>query len=273
MTAVATFAPASLSLFDDDLFRAMDSGSVLWGDLLADMPSTPATVAEPEPVATVIDWNETDDLLENWTVPDLTLRKGIYENFPVTVILYATEGGKQYYSVAWHRKNLTEWRDTRPTSMDEAFDYQYFCEWRLNYALEQYSHIYTVLPARNDKELFVLMTDAPTAKDVAEETVAPVAVAPLAVAPVAATAAPVAAPARRRALDVLRSFPVSWDRDGPAHYIKIHHKNIQALAASKGASVTAVTADVHADLLEALAGCSDCSVSAKPGYLCAVLMK
>jgi hypothetical protein len=261
---------AVLSFLDDEIFRAMDSGSLLWGDLLmteADIEGA-ATAPASEPIATAIDWNEDDDLLENWSVPDLTLRKGIYENFPVTVVLVGTEHGKEHYSVAWHRKNLTEWRETRPTSQDEAFDYKYFCEWRLMYSLEHYSHIYTVMPARNDREICMLVMDAPTARTVDVPT--PVAETTAAPAPAAATAA---VTATRRALDVLRSFPVSWDRDGSAHYIKIHHKNIQALAASKGASVTAVTADVHADLLEALARCADCVVTSKAGYLCAVLMK
>lgn len=260
-----TVAASMLNAMDAELFRAMESGELLWGDLLMDYVA-------PEPPCEVIPYSYEDDMMDGWDVPDLTLRKGIWENFPVTLLPIVSRDGTERYAVVWHRKNLTEWRQTRPNSIDEFMEYKEYCEWRLMYALKQYAHKYTVEPARSTGEICVLAmvhapkvaeADAETESETSDNEDAFVTLVPAAAAPVVAV---------RRALDVLKSFPVSWDREGKNHYIKIHNKNIQILATSKGKSVTAMTSSVHADLLDALAECSDCVVTAKPGYLCAVLM-
>jgi hypothetical protein len=298
----------TLTLLDDAFYNAMSDHSIAWGDLLTDERlmdnDTLATISfnrimdsirdmrvEARDFETLIEftateciklnkaiansvadriceavmneklvytypeYNEEDDILENWSAPDLTLRKGIWENFPVTLIAIPSRDGTERYSVMWHRKNLTEWRSEKPDSLEEYMNYQTWCEVRLMAALKQYSHKYTVESARNSNEICVIAM-----------------VYSAAAAPVVPTIAAPVAP-RRRALDILRSFPISWDRDGPNHYIKIHNKNIQTLAASKGKSVKEMTAIVHADLLDALAEADDCIVSAKPGFLCAVLVK
>ena len=199
-------------------------------------------VANPNPWAV-----STAEALVNFEVPDLTLRKGIYENFPVVVKQLNSNDGTERYTVEWHNDNL--WK-----SFDEnARGDQDFLEWketvsiRLLHSLGVYSNKYTVEAARDENQICVIAMVHHT------RTAAP------AVAP----AAPVGA-GRRRALDVLKTAPVSWERNGATHSVKLHAKKCREFGLSESV--------VKKDLLANLAQCADCTVSSGAGFLCVVTM-
>jgi len=96
------------------------------------------------------------EILDGFKVPDLKLRKGIWENFPVALVPLDDGNGVDRYGVAWHNKNLREWKDTRSKSAKEKANYQHWCEVRLLHSVRQYPKQYKILPARNSSQLFVL---------------------------------------------------------------------------------------------------------------------
>lgn len=207
---------------------------------------------EPTPmVANPNPWTvSTEEALENFEVPDLTLRKGIYENFPVVVKQINSNDGTDRYAVEWHHDNL--W-----ASFDEnARGNQDFLEWketltiRLLHSLSTYSNKYIVEAARDENQICVVAMvhhiRAPAVPTVTATTAAPVAVG------------------RRRALDVLKMAPVSWERNGATHNVKLHGKKCRELGLSE--------AVVKKDLLANLAQCADCTISSGAGFLCVVTM-
>jgi len=133
---------------------------------------------------------EIDDILENWEVPNISERKAIWRNFPVSVKAreLGCADGKDRYAVVLHEENLEQWRKDRSETWDEYQNYETWALARLEHALDRYSHIYTVEPA--DDALFVIAVDA-------EEQMPPA----------------------KRALDVLRAAGVNWKRDGANHDI------------------------------------------------------
>jgi hypothetical protein len=96
------------------------------------------------------------EILDGFTVPDLKLRKGIWENFPVALVPLDDGNGVDRYGVAWHNKNLREWKDARSKSAKEKANYQHWSEVRLLHSVRQYPKQYKILPARNPSQLFVL---------------------------------------------------------------------------------------------------------------------
>jgi len=94
--------------------------------------------------------------LDGFKVPDLKLRKGIWENFPVALVPLDDGNGVDRYGVAWHNKNLREWKDARSKSAKEKANYQHWSEVRLLHSVRQYPKQYKILPARNPSQLFVL---------------------------------------------------------------------------------------------------------------------
>ena len=97
-----------------------------------------------------------EEILEDYVPPDLKLRKNIWENFPVALTKLEDKDGVDRYGVAWHVKNLIEWRKTRPKSWDEYNDYEIWNYIRLKYALKKHPKQYKILPARNPSQLFVI---------------------------------------------------------------------------------------------------------------------
>ena len=209
-------------------------------DYIYDEP-TPM-VANPNP------WTvSTSEALENFEVPDLTLRKGIYENFPVVIKQINSNDGTDRYSVEWHHDNL--WKSFNENAGVELD----FLEWketltiRLLHSLGVYSNKYTVEAARDENQVCVIAM----AHHARVTTPAPAAVTPVVTG-------------RRRALDVLKTAPVSWERNGATHNVKLHIKKCRELGLSE--------AVVKADLLANLAQCADCTVSSASGFLCVVSM-
>lgn len=232
---------SSFSLAECPVYQQIEHGRD-WGDIQYDddfangliLPYVP----QEEPLSEAIEPNWEADVLAGWTVPDLSLRKGIWENFPVDVVPHSSQDGTDRYSIRWNEAKLTAWRQTHPDSWDEYQEYESWCWLRLADALAEYSHKYTVEDPIDDSLCIIAM---------------------------AAEAPRVPRPAGPRALDVLKTFPVSWDRDNKVHRIKLHRVNAAKLGAKES--------DVRFDLMGALSQCRDCVVTAAPaGYLMTVTL-
>lgn len=140
----------------DALLKGMANGKLLWGDMLRDDKALEAAAA-PSPAAASV-----DEMLEGWSIPDLTTHRGIWEHFPVSLVaLGRPVGGKQRYAVCWHKAHLKEWREKRAASWDEYMEYQTFAEYRLLHALR--AHGYTIEPPRADDQILVLVVSADAA--------------------------------------------------------------------------------------------------------------
>jgi len=223
-----------------------------WGDyqydidyaagLIPPFVSVLSPVAAPEPKPELIEPDWEADVLAGWSAPNLGLRKNLWEHFPIDVLLKDTDatarhrggvGSRARYIVRWNEAKLEEWRHTHPNSWDEYQEYEAWCRFRLADALATYCDKYTVeesLEHLGDGSICVLSMAAEPPRIVRTGP---------------------------RALDVLRKYPISWDRDGNIHRIKLHRVNARTLGVKEN--------DVTFDLLGALAACTDCVVTPASG--------
>jgi len=184
-----------------------------------------------------------NDVLFGYAVPDLSVLANLWRNFPV---VGRQIPGTQDYVIEWHKTNLTAWRETRAESHDEFEDYQAWCEERLFHSLGYYADFYDVFNGRDEDEICIIR-----AKSV---------------------------PAQRksaRAIDVLKSHPVAWNRDADdsrVHIIELNRMKAKVSRDADSAVVERATAEVRSALLADLSACSDCSVtmSAEARVLCVV---
>jgi hypothetical protein len=169
------------ALAADPIYQAMLKGNANWGNIVAENEKKPKFFAvnktrnnKPHKAHAIINRNNTmrignvnsnrkgnvtadvKEILDGFKVPDLKLRKGIWENFPVALVLLDDRNGVDRYGVAWHNKNLREWKDTKSKSAKEKANYQHWCEVRLLHSVRQYPKQYKILPGRNPSQLFVL---------------------------------------------------------------------------------------------------------------------
>lgn len=162
-------------LANDPIYQAMVKGNVKWGNIVENKPKfwaenvTRNNKRNHKPHAVLPRLNaerlsvrngnnnwELSEILKDYNVPDLQLRKGIWENFPVVLVPLNDANGVDRYGVSWHNKNLKDWRNTKPESWDEWMNYQHWCEVRLLHSLRKHSKQYKLLPARNPSQLFVI---------------------------------------------------------------------------------------------------------------------
>jgi hypothetical protein len=235
--------------FDSFVYEALSSGTVMWGDILVDEVPT-SFEADPIDQPQAIESSVEDDVLVDWTVPDLTLRRGIWENFPVCLLPITDGDGTERYAIVWHRKNLQDWRRDRANSADEFDYYDIFCEERLMYALRQFKHKYTVEPARNNTQICVIAMVFHSA-------------------PVSAPEMPVF----KRLPEIQTYFPIVWQMEGKTAHIEFHRGKLAAAAAAAGSTNLAEFAEATtASLLEAVSTSTAWTVtaSAAPGFLCSL---
>ena len=289
-------------VMNDLIDRLLDSGEVLWGDIPEVSGIAPAAAAAPyvhvhDYVACPVGPGEDDmyhldewDLFNTWDMPDLTLRKHIWENFPVSLLEVESADGIERYAVVWHEKNLVEWPETRAIyTADEHEFYEHFCHERLMRALSAHSHKYSIEPAhtynfvkaqtREPRQICVIAMVSSRAAVEAPRTEAPRTEAPRAEAPRAeaprAEAPRIEAPraeaprieARKNMISVLLKYPVSWERDtrnNKIHYIQPNEQKLQ----QRGLTIN----DIAYDLRRELELCYDCIVSGpkNKGDLCTV---
>ena len=241
-------------LVNDPFYKLMESGEIMWGDLMMDV-----VCEEVQPVA---ERTMEEEILEGWTMPDLKLRKNIWENFPVSLIPLADADGTDRYAVVWHEKNLEEWRSTRALSWDEFQEYEDYACMRLMYALRAHSHKYRIEEARSSRHVCVI------AMVHSDTVISAIPVVPTTVI-VPSAAVIVATRSSPKAMNVLKGFAVSWDRDtlnSKIHFIKPHMMKLKALGLTGK--------DIESDLMNELSLCDDCVVSDKVrgDYLCTVRM-
>jgi len=149
------------ALAKDPIYQAMMKGNILWGNLSMNnktRKNTPKARANSPPKTKRNNVNAADikEILEDFKVPDLKLRKAIWETFPVALSAINDGNGVDRYSVTWHNKNLKEWKKTKPTSAKERTNYKHWNEVRLLHSIRQYPKQYKILPARDPSQLFVL---------------------------------------------------------------------------------------------------------------------
>lgn len=215
------------------LYDELNAGIIPWGDLLRDDAELlrEQPVLSVSPITVTADESTTvdlsDDALDNYVVPEIRTIEDIKSHFPVSFIQLSA----QRYAIVWNAKNLNDWRNERAASFDEFQDYESYSEIRLFHTLNAHSQIFTVLPARSDDELCVVTT-----KRV------------------------------KHAMDVLKKYPVTWDRNGAVHGIKPHLKKMADLNIRPEA--------VRTSLLAELDECADCVVdpSSNGAYLCVVTL-
>ena len=273
-------------LLFDDIDKLLDSGEVLWGDIpevsgIVQVAAAAAAVAAPyvhvhDYVAVPVGPGENDmydldewDLFNNWDMPNLTLRKHIWENFPVSLLEVESADGIERYAIVWHEKNLVEWPETRTIyTADEHEFYERFCYERLMRALQAHSHKYSIEPAhtynyvkaqtREPRQICIIAMVSSSSRAAAAAE-APRVEALLVEAPRAEAVVAVEVPraeARKNMISVLLKYPVSWERDTRNNKIHYIQPNVQKLQ-QRGLTIN----DIAFDLRRELELCYDCVVS------------
>ena len=253
------------NLLHDPMFAAMERGNLKWGNILASPKGSPKASRNTRKNSHRSSESATPNELENWTMPNLTLRKGIWENFPVTLVpLDDNNDGTERYAVEWHKKNLREWRESRSASYDEWMEYQAFAEFRLIHALRAHSHKYTIEPPRNKDQILVLAMVHSGPREAAA--------GPGSVAPRATAAAGPRVPVLRKLNDIKEHFPVVWHpvtgAPGKSTYaIELFGKKIREMSTAVGHDVTR---EIKENLLRALRASHAWTVlpAGAPGEVC-----
>ena len=213
------------ALKGDKIFQAMMNGKLEWGNI--------ALNAENKPKRLSINWSPNKNTppntaeeraLYNWKTPDLALRKGIWENFPVILDRLEDRDGTERYAVKWHEKHLKDWENTMPEQWADYYEYKTFAEFRLFHALRKYSHKYRLMPAELPGQIAVLeMVHAEGAPKKAPH--------------------PVGVPVLRKLNDIKEHFPVVWHPvDGKAgkstYALELFGKKLKEISKAVGHDVT-----------------------------------
>ena len=108
-------------------------------------------------------YEQNEDMLNGWNVPDLSLRKNIWETFPVQLNAIETRNGIERYEIVWHNKHLQEWQ-SRAMSEGESLEYKRYAEYRLLHALRLHGHKYKLEePERKNQIVIIAMVPGPRA--------------------------------------------------------------------------------------------------------------
>ena len=101
--------------------------------------SRPTLVVMPGPRAYSL-----QQIVQDYEIPSLQLRKQIWTTFPVTLTAIDSVDGTQRYAVRWHENNLRAWASERASSWAEHYNYKEFCHARLLYALAAHPKQYRI---------------------------------------------------------------------------------------------------------------------------------
>lgn len=116
---------------NDEFYVAMNAGVINWGDLCLEAPSPAFVEDKVEYKSHALDFG--------WDleIPQLKLRKDIWENFPVIVEALGTGAdGAERHAIRIHRKNWSEWREEMAENFDDYLNWDCNTEFRLSKALE-----------------------------------------------------------------------------------------------------------------------------------------
>lgn len=216
---------------NDPLFQAMQRGNIRWGDLLVDENATRPPPSPVKPKSPTME----NIALKNWSMPNLTMRKGIWEHFPVTLVPLDDRDGTERYAIEWHRKHLKDWASAHSASVAKQMEYQAYTEFRLLHALEAHPHKYVVeLPRTKDQIAVIAMVHAGPK--------------------VAPSSAKVGAPVLRKLNDIKEHFPVVWHavpgKHGKSTYaLEIFGKKVREMSMAVGRNVST---EVTEQLMSAL---------------------
>jgi hypothetical protein len=210
-------SPLRNLLKNDPILAKMWEGKLLWGDIERNIArnASKKKKASPKKANSPHSRNSpnspnayymANDALENFKIPDLAMRKGIWTHFPVIV----NEIGANLYEVVWHQANLKEWRASRPATWDEWMEYEAYTEIRLLHALRAHGDRYEILPPVTPLQILTFRQRGVAAEGAAVRAGAGAA-APAPAAPVAA-AARRNVPVLRRLNDIKEHFPILWDK-------------------------------------------------------------
>ncbi len=131
-------------MMQDPLMKLLSREDIAWGDLMLLNPAVAKTeVSQPL---------EED---ADWCMPVLTLRKHIWENFPVVVKQMNSKDGREMYAVQWHMKNFQEARD----ACEHGWQYMDFEEDTYRHLMKslQASRSWIVQPAIGREDLCTLV--------------------------------------------------------------------------------------------------------------------
>jgi hypothetical protein len=222
---------------NDPILQKIVDGTLLWGNVLEPKESpkgkpkgSPTRKSPNSNKNSPSSYYQENEALENYVIPDLSKRKGIWEHFPVILDRIADRNGKERYQLLWNMKNLDEWRSPRSKSMEEWMEYQAWAEYRLFHALRAHAHIYAILPPSNVKQIAILeMEGEPKAPN---------------------NRVPVLA----KLNDIKEHFPVIWNkipgRAGKSTYVlEIYGKKMRDISMKAGKNMEAT---VRKDLMIAL---------------------
>jgi len=140
-------------------FEQLMNAKIQWGDIEAadKKANTPKKhVATPHPLHDdkKVD-KENEEMLEDFKVPDLRLRKDIYTRFPVVLRDFSSGDGVERYAIEWDSRKYETARQSAD-SKDEYDDFDFYTVWRLIYSLRLKHDLYTIEPPRNSKEICVI---------------------------------------------------------------------------------------------------------------------
>lgn len=184
-----------------EFMAAMNSGAISWGDLCLEAP--PRAQKQKRVV-------EDRSLAFGWDleIPQLKLRKDIWENFPVIVEAQGTGAdGAERHAVRVHRKNWSEWRQTKAVDYDDWLNWDENTEFRLMKALES-CRSWTVEESADPSTFAVIRMNFVPREEVAAP--APVVVDGWTNVPVRSA---VAAVALMRINDITSNFPTCWNNE------------------------------------------------------------
>ena len=196
-----------------DFMAAMNSGAISWGDLCLEAP--PRAQKQKRVV-------EDRSLPFGWDleIPQLKLRKDIWENFPVIVEALGTGAdGAERHAVRVHRKNWSEWRQTKAVDFDDWLNWDENTEFRLMKALES-CRSWTVEESADPSTFAVIRMNFVPREEVAmpTATAAAKAAAPASAdgwttVPVRSAPAAAAGPVLARINDITANFPTCWNNE------------------------------------------------------------
>jgi len=188
-----------------------------WGEIVPESEYT-----GPMPIGWECNHTPEYDATYNWTVPDLRLRKGIWENFPVILNPVDDGDGTDRYSICWNRRKLAEWRDTRAESFAEWLDYEDYCLLRLMYALELNPNKYIIEEGREQGQICVIaMVHANDGGSVSNQSYSS--------ASVDGRSEIKNTCSLKHPRDIASQFPVCWTQEDKVLYIRFHTKKIKEL--------------------------------------------
>ena len=256
-----------------EIIQVLDLNGPSWGDIAMDSVSTtPVVSSMPTPTTTprpLLDQEvttrtyitpENEDEFYGYEIPDLVLRKDIWENFPVTLIPLGKDAtGAERHSVQWHIKNLVAGRDE--TDFQE---YVERTERRLLKALNA-SAKWDVLdseteewftPSKNLQEIRKEICILRMVFLLSEETASAASAASVVSESVTIIAEPSEGPkpALKKLNDIKFYFPVVWhpqpaEGGHPIYSLEIHGKQ----AKDRGLEMGALKADLLAALRQSTA--------------------